>query len=124
MIDITLYENKLPHPQLRRQKFPEPKRVDYENYTQLGVAMDEWERNITIYDKQRPQLIDGYNKETQRLNELFMYDLLDEMDWLRLQDSKQMAISAYLWEQGDGSKRSIQDIAYDVSDMIDELIKG
>lgn len=124
MIDVNdeKYSNKLPHPQLRKQKYPEPKRKDFDSYAEHGIAMDEWDRNVCHYDAVRPKLIKEFNKESSRLSDLFMYDLLDEMGWLGLSDRKQLAISAHLWENGDGNRRNVQEVAYDIAEMVDTLI--
>jgi len=118
------YNNELPFPKLRRQKFPEPKRGNFKSYAEHGIAMDEWERDVIGYDHERPHLIEAYRRENNRLNDLFMYDLLDDMGWLPLSDSKQQEISAYIWETGDGNKNEMYDVAYNMCEMVNELTKG
>lgn len=118
------YDNELTYPKVRKQKFPEPITSEYDSYAEWGIEMDAWKRDIIKYDVERPHLLNAYNLEHQRLNDLFMYDLLDEFGWIRLSDSKQMAISAHIWEDGDGNRYDMYDVAICMSDMIDELVKS
>ena len=83
-MDLIKYNNKLMLPKLRNQQHPQPQRKNYDNYESHGIAMDQWERDLSLYDKMRPALLKDYNEESVRLNELFMYDLMDEFNWLFL----------------------------------------
>ena len=116
------YKNQLVFPQLRKQKFPEPKRKDYVNYENHGIAMDEWERNISLYDKTRPKIVKEYNRETMRLDNLFMDDLLDEFGWLHLSGKQRKVISNYLWTDAN-FKTEIYEKAEEISDIIYVLIE-
>ena len=100
-----------------------PKLVDYNNHTEHGIAMDEWERNISHYDRTRPKIIDEFNRETIRLNNLFMDDLLDDFGWLHLSGKQRKVISHYLWEYADNDFKAIYEKAEEIADVIYVLIE-
>lgn len=123
MIDLKKYNNVLPFPTTRTKKYPQPQRKKFDNYTDHGIAMDLWEKEITQYDKKYDVMVSDFNKENKRLNELFMYDIMVEFDWLWLSDEKQLSISSHLWEAGDGSKKEVLNYAYEISPLIEDLTK-
>jgi len=119
------YDNLLPYPKLKNQAFPEPKRKDFVSYTEHGIAMDDWERNRCTYDVERKKLIKEYQDEQSRMIALFFDDLMSELDWDVLPKEKIDKLKSHIWEEGHHAGfPECYNVAYDMVELVDVLIKG
>jgi len=118
------YDNLLPYPKLKKQQHPEPKRKDFVNYTEHGIAMDQWERDCRVYDIDRKKLIKQYQDEQSRMITLFFDDLMDELNWDVLPKEKIDKLKSHIWEEGHSSGfPECYNVAYNMAELVDVLIK-
>lgn len=118
------YDNVLLYPKLKNQIFPEPRRKDFNSYTEHGIAMDDWEQSRNAYEIKRKILIREYQEEQGRMIDLFFDDLLSELDWDVLSKEKQDVLRSYVWEHGHSNGYpECYNVAYGISDLVGALIK-
>ena len=117
------YDVLLEYPKLVKQAHPEPKRKDFKNYTDHGVAMDQWERDIISYNVKRKNLIENYQNEQQKMITLFFADLMDEMDWNVYTIKQQNTLKNYVWENGHSAGfPECYNVAYSIDELVSELL--
>jgi len=118
------YDVLLEYPKLVKQQYPEPKRKDFKNYTDHGVAMDQWERDVIGYNVKRKNLIENYQNEQQKMLTLFFADLCDELSWNLFTDKQKNALTAYVWEEGHSNGLSeCYNVAYSIDELVSELLE-
>lgn len=115
------YKNKDEYPPRGKVKFPKPSISHFDSYSEHGVAMDEWQANIEAYEPERKTLVGQYRIENKRLFDLFIHDLLDEMDALYLSAEKQEAISNYIATTGDGDFNEMKNVAENMTDLVSTI---
>lgn len=122
MNNFEKYENKTEYPLRGKAKYPKPKISHYDSYSEHGVAMDAWENALNSYEPLRKELVTEHRAETQRLKNMFMLDLLTELDVVHLSKAKQDGIADYIRLAGDGDFNEMTNIAQDLSPLIDTLL--
>jgi len=117
------YDNKSPYPKLVKQEYPEPKRKDFNSYTDHGIAMDQWENDVIVYTSKRKDLIKEYQNESQKMIDVFFADLMDEMGWSSYTIKQQNSIKRYVWENGHSAGfPECYNVAYSIDELVSELL--